>query len=745
MSQTKAQLLDTLVASLLPASDSSVDIGSNAVRFANIYGDTLYGNGANLTGINTDLVSDTSPQLGGNLDVNSKNIVFGDSGSASDDRLTIGDGTDLSIYHNSGFNIFANANSSQTVFRSNNLFINNEANDENLAKFLANGAVELYYDNTKRFETTSSGVTISGITTTTNSFRGNDNVKLDLGTGSDLQIYHDGSHSRIYNSTGNLSVRSPVFDVLNADGSERMMRATADGGCDLFFNGVSKLETRVGDTIFHDDIRIQDNNKINIGTGDDLQIYHDGNSRIQNTNNSCDFRIQSDAIELKGNSSDEMMLKGVVNGAVELYHDNSKKFETTSIGATVTGNLTLSAELNLTGGSDAARFIDAAIGTNGLTIRKTTGGDSGHEYMAQFIGDGGVELYHDGTKKFETYSNGATVTGNLNASNVDLGDNAMARFGASNDLRILHDATNSFIQNDTGNLVLAANRGGDVGGQIWIDALNGERSARFYANAQAELFYNGTKTFATIDGGVEVTGQFYVTAEINLQNGTTDAARFIDAGLGSNTLSIRGTSGGDTNHETLATFTRNGSVGLYYDNVQRFSTNSSGAKVHGNNGNIFEATCSTNSTANIVFQNTEANTLGDMRILVKTAANQGSDPYIKFDAGGNDMIVGTSYAGGASNKLVLGHGNSPSGGVIGLHIDGNGQITPDSNNARDLGSSSLRFRNIYTNDLNLSNEGSPNDVDGTWGSYTIQEGAEDLFLINKRNGKKYKFNLTEVS
>ena len=46
MSQTKAQLLDTLIASLLPASDSAVDIGSNAVRFANIYGDTLYGNGA---------------------------------------------------------------------------------------------------------------------------------------------------------------------------------------------------------------------------------------------------------------------------------------------------------------------------------------------------------------------------------------------------------------------------------------------------------------------------------------------------------------------------------------------------------------------------------------------------------------------------------------------------------------------------------------------------------------------------
>ena len=69
----------------------------------------------------------------------------------------------------------------------------------------------------------------------------------------------------------------------------------------------------------------------------------------------------------------------------------------------------------------------------------------------------------------------------------------------------------------------------------------------------------------------------------------------------------------------------------------------------------------------------------------------------------------------------------------------------DVNNSYDIGTTSNRVRNIYTNDLNLSNEGGANDVDGTWGSYTIQEGAEDLFLINKRNGKKYKFNLTEVS
>ena len=71
-------------------------------------------------------------------------------------------------------------------------------------------------------------------------------------------------------------------------------------------------------------------------------------------------------------------------------------------------------------------------------------------------------------------------------------------------------------------------------------------------------------------------------------------------------------------------------------------------------------------------------------------------------------------------------------------------ILPRANNTIDLGSSTNRWRNVYTTDLQLSNEGKTNDVDGTWGDYTIQEGEHDLFLINNRSGKKYKFNLTEV-
>ena len=96
-----------------------------------------------------------------------------------------------------------------------------------------------------------------------------------------------------------------------------------------------------------------------------------------------------------------------------------------------------------------------------------------------------------------------------------------------------------------------------------------------------------------------------------------------------------------------------------------------------------------------------------------------------------------------SSSVTIGSTSVSLGGTQ-TDFSGLGTLTPASNNTKDLGSNSLRWRNIYTADLQMSNEGSQNDVDGSWGSYTIQEGHEDLFLLNKRTGKKFKFLLQEV-
>ena len=68
-------------------------------------------------------------------------------------------------------------------------------------------------------------------------------------------------------------------------------------------------------------------------------------------------------------------------------------------------------------------------------------------------------------------------------------------------------------------------------------------------------------------------------------------------------------------------------------------------------------------------------------------------------------------------------------------FDPSGHFSPAANNTYDLGTSSLRWRNIYTNDLQLSNG---------IGDYTVVEGEEDLFLYNNKSGKTFKFALIEV-
>ena len=85
-------------------------------------------------------------------------------------------------------------------------------------------------------------------------------------------------------------------------------------------------------------------------------------------------------------------------------------------------------------------------------------------------------------------------------------------------------------------------------------------------------------------------------------------------------------------------------------------------------------------------------------------------------------------------------------GAARAYFDTSGHFVPGADNTYNLGSTSYAWANIYTNDLHLSNEGKPegNDVDGTTGNWTIQEGEEHLYIINNKNGKRFKIKLEEV-
>ena len=106
---------------------------------------------------------------------------------------------------------------------------------------------------------------------------------------------------------------------------------------------------------------------------------------------------------------------------------------------------------------------------------------------------------------------------------------------------------------------------------------------------------------------------------------------------------------------------------------------------------------------------------------------------------------GSQLSGVDSTALKDGSGNViVQASASAVSITAGKHVSPASNNSTDLGTSSLRWRDLYVMDLALSNKGKTNDVDGTWGDWTLQEGENDIFMINNRNGKKFKINLTEV-
>lgn len=112
---------------------------------------------------------------------------------------------------------------------------------------------------------------------------------------------------------------------------------------------------------------------------------------------------------------------------------------------------------------------------------------------------------------------------------------------------------------------------------------------------------------------------------------------------------------------------KDSAVELYFNNTKKLSTSADGVTVL---GRLTASTSDATSADSGYFLNSASG--GDNRILITTFANGGGDPYLKFDSGGSNHIVGQSYGGGASNKLILGVGESPSTGAAGLAITGYG-------------------------------------------------------------------------
>ena len=128
---------------------------------------------------------------------------------------------------------------------------------------------------------------------------------------------------------------------------------------------------------------------------------------------------------------------------------------------------------------------------------------------------------------------------------------------------------------------------------------------------------------------------------------------------------------------------------------------------------------------------------------------------VTMDVGGTDADgdiyyrssnVLTRLAKGNDNDTLMMNGSVPNWEAVAA-FDATSvasDVKPDGDNTRNLGAADKRWANVHTADMHLDNiNGIPNEIDGTEGSWTIQEGEDKLYLLNNKSGKKYSFVLKE--
>ena len=665
-------------------------------------------------------------------------------------KLQLGDSQDLKIFHDGTQSIIQDNGTGGLRLRGENTISLASANgNEVYARFIKDGSSELYHNNVKRIETSADGVNLP------------DNSKLQLGDSQDLQIFHDSTDSFIENITGNLHIRPKA--------GEEGIKLFPDGSVYLYYNNEIKLTTAswgvsIWGVLQANNLEASngyvwvkhDNQPVKIGVGGDLSLLHDGtDSKITNITGNL-------LIEPK---SGETGIKVIPDGAVELYHNNVKKFETTSTGITATENVKISNDTGkLTIGVDDDLHIHRTSGNHSILhteqgnlslstnsgkvqLSKATGdGTSNYEKMLEANANGSVDLYYDNVKRFGTATNGAACFGRLTMhGDIVAADNQAIKLGTGLDLTLFHDGTDSKIINKTGNLL--------------IEAKDSETGIKVIPDDAVELYFDGSRKLSTRSYGCVAHGTLQantnlkvnsytgkllvgVSGEFSIQHNNTDL--FIENTVGN--LHIRPKTG-----EEGIKLIPDGAVELYHNNVKKAETVSYGFDVsgklevlHPNTNTFSEIKCSGGisglrisgsaaaSAAFLTFANNHTNTLTDRWTFGTANVGASSDMVVYLGSG----VTGTE-------RLRIKDDSA--------RVDFSCDIRPEADNTRALGSSSKRFSTLHsaalnTGDINMSNlNDSGNEVDGSKGSWTLQEGADDLFIINRVSGKKYKFNLTEIS
>ena len=164
-----------------------------------------------------------------------------------------------------------------------------------------------------------------------------------LGIGSNIEVVGVITTGQFKSGTSNLHSTGVDLTNLNVSGIGTIGGNLSVGGV-LTYEDVTNIDS-VGVVTAREGIFIPDNKKIHLGNASgsgDLQIYHDTSHSYVSDAGTGNLRIQSNNISFENAAGNESLARFVADGACQLHHNNSVIFETSSSGATVTGDITIS-------------------------------------------------------------------------------------------------------------------------------------------------------------------------------------------------------------------------------------------------------------------------------------------------------------------------------------------------------------------------------------------------------------------
>ena len=376
--------------------------GGGSLSYDNSTGVFTFAPSTNTGGGGGDVVDDTSPQLGGDLETNGNNINVADT-----DLLQIGTGNDLQIYHQSDVSYLKSTNASAPIRLQ-------APAGEIMGNFAPNGSVDLYHNGSKKFETTSAGATVTGALTVSG------DLTVDTNT---LSIDASTNHVGIGISPQAAATLSIVEDVGTADQSQLMLGNANGSFMRLGITGTGANENAHIKTNANEDLEFQIGQAANNASPNFL-FSTSGNFSLTGTVDGRD--VAADGTKLDGIASGATAnanTDALSEGSSNLYFTNTRALDLINANALDSARALLVAETEFsvtTANGGAYKFTgdgfpsesgnnptlyftrgkryvihNSSYGAHPLYIKTTPGTGTGNQYASGTAGQGTVKVTFD--------------------------------------------------------------------------------------------------------------------------------------------------------------------------------------------------------------------------------------------------------------------------------------------------------------------------------------------------------------